>query len=65
MKDPFGDAWFEAAPLELAAEDQFKRNYHQKLMRHLDCRDPDHPGCERCIEKEQEHGDVRLLQQAC
>jgi len=36
----------------IAAEEDVKRRkanrYRKHLMRHPDCRDPDHPGCERC-----------------
>lgn len=31
------------------------RQYRQILSRHPDCRDPSHPGCERC---ESEDGEV-------
>jgi len=29
-----------------------ERWYWQKLNRHPDCRDPDHPGCQICREKD-------------
>ena len=59
------DAWFEAAPLELMTEDEFKRRRQKALNRHPDCRDPDHPGCPRCIEEElHDECDLRVLQQA-
>jgi hypothetical protein len=35
---------------ELRAEDRWRKRRHAELMRHPDCRDPDHPGCERCEE---------------
>lgn len=33
---------------DAAAEDRAERRYHSRLMAHLDCRDPDHPGCKYC-----------------
>ena len=48
------DHWFEAAPLELMAEDESKRRHQKALARHPDCRDPDHPGCNRCNEEEKD-----------
>lgn len=33
---------------ELAREDRRHRQYMNQWMRHPDCRDPDHPGCEHC-----------------
>lgn len=35
---------------ELAAEDRAKQGYLRLLLRNPDCRDPDHPGCDRCRE---------------
>jgi hypothetical protein len=35
---------------DLLAEERWKKRRHAELMRHPDCRDPDHPGCERCEE---------------
>lgn len=32
-----------------------ERWYQQKLTRHPDCRDPDHPGCEACYVDEEEN----------
>lgn len=39
---------------ELRAQALFERRYLNNLMRHPDCRDPDHPGCESCNEREEE-----------
>lgn len=33
---------------ELARADRAERRAHARLMRHPDCRDPDHPGCPDC-----------------
>ena len=33
---------------ELKAQDRHERLYRLKMMEHPDCRDPDHPGCEKC-----------------
>ena len=30
----------------------FDRKRHRRLSRNPDCRDPDHPGCEKCEEHE-------------
>jgi hypothetical protein len=35
---------------ELRAEARAERAYRQQLMRHPDCRDPDHPTCDLCEE---------------
>ena len=48
--DPFYDLDLEDARAEARAE----RYYHGRLMRHPDCRDPDHPGCECCAERNEE-----------
>ncbi len=47
------DPWADV-PDDIVAEEQFKRRRDQALARHPDCRDPDHPGCERCIEEEKD-----------
>ena len=39
------------------AEAAFQRRHRNTLMRHPDCRDPDHPGCEACSEDETEGED--------
>jgi len=39
---------------ELRAQVRFERKYHAALMRNPDCRDPDHPGCENCMETDDE-----------
>ena len=36
------------------AERDHERAYSYTLMAHPDCRDPDHPGCERCEPMEDE-----------
>lgn len=28
--------------------DQYERRYRAQLYAHPDCRDPEHPGCDRC-----------------
>lgn len=43
--------------LDELAEARFQRQRQGRLMRHPDCRDPDHPGCELC---EETHGTDRL-----
>ena len=42
---------------ELRQEDAANRRYERDLMAHPDCRDPDHPGCSRCIDDETESDD--------
>jgi len=37
----------------LAAQDRAKRQHRRSLERHPDCRDPDHPGCEFCVEDDE------------
>jgi len=39
------------------AEAQWQRRQHNLLMRHPDCRDPDHPGCEACREDDDTEAD--------
>lgn len=39
---------------ELRAERHRQRRYDQHVTAHPDCRDPDHPGCEQCMENEDE-----------
>ena len=34
---------------DLIAEDRAARMYRRRLNAAPDCRDPDHPGCERCV----------------
>ena len=36
---------------ELKAQDDFNRKYQRALLANPDCRDPDHPGCEHCMEE--------------
>ena len=31
------------------------RWHQQQLMEHPDCRDPDHPGCEKCMVDDDDH----------
>lgn len=37
---------------DLIADERAQKRYHNQLMRHPDCSDPDHPGCEVCEEPE-------------
>ena len=39
---------------ELRAQMRFEKQRHARLMRNPDCRDPDHPGCEHCMEADDE-----------
>ena len=39
---------------ELRAQVRFEKQRHARLMRNPDCRDPDHPGCEHCMETDDE-----------
>jgi hypothetical protein len=39
---------------ELRAQARSERKYHAALMRNPDCRDPDHPGCDNCMETDDE-----------
>lgn len=48
MMHDYPDPDFE----ELRAHVRHERRYRSALLRHHDCRDPDHPGCENCIEVE-------------
>lgn len=41
---------------ELKQEDLKRRQYEAVLMQHPNCRDPDHPGCEKCKEQTDEAG---------
>jgi len=49
--DDYDDSYRDECA-ELAAEDRAERNYQNALLRHPDCRDPDHPGCEACCEED-------------
>ena len=42
---------------ELRREAIAMRRHRQKLVSHPDCRDPDHPGCDRCVEEETDSED--------
>ena len=44
----------EIEAAQLRAEYRCQRAQLAKLMRHPDCRDPDHPGCSNCCEEEGE-----------
>ena len=44
----------ETGRYELMVDDRYERRYRRELMQHPDCRDPDHPGCERCREDDEE-----------
>lgn len=39
---------------ELRAQVRFERQRDARLSRNPDCRDPDHPGCPKCMEIEDE-----------
>ena len=44
---------------DMRREQQALRRHQQKLVSHPDCRDPDHPGCAKCVETEgDEHGTI-------
>lgn len=45
---------YDAEVEDLKAEVRATRRYNNELLRHPDCRDPDHPGCEDCEESEDE-----------
>ena len=36
------------------AEDRADKAYLNRLRRHPDCRDPDHPGCDACRDEDDE-----------
>jgi hypothetical protein len=38
---------------ELKAQDRFERQMLARLMANPDCRDPDHPGCEKCEDEDE------------
>lgn len=38
---------------DLRADDAHKRRYRNKLTAYPDCRDPAHPGCDKCEEDEE------------
>jgi hypothetical protein len=38
---------------EYRREAQWKRKQQLRLIAHPDCRDPDHPGCEFCMETDE------------
>jgi hypothetical protein len=42
---------------ELRLQDQFERKQRQKYAAHPDCRDPDHPGCDKCSESDDDNDD--------
>ena len=39
-------------PTDEYTEARHERAFSRLLCRHPDCRDPDHPGCERCEERD-------------
>lgn len=45
---------FDADIAELRAQSRHQRRQLNALIRHGDCRDPDHPGCEYCEDEEGE-----------
>lgn len=38
---------------ELIIAERWNRQYGKRLAAHPDCRDPDHPGCEWCVDNEE------------
>lgn len=46
---------YEADDLRL--QDQFERRKRQDYAAHPDCRDPDHPGCDKCNESDDDNDD--------
>ena len=46
---------YEADDLRL--QDQFERRKQQNYAAHPDCRDPDHPGCDKCNESDDDNDD--------
>lgn len=42
------DAFNEIFREELVRNEKAAKTYEAALLRHPDCRDPDHPGCELC-----------------
>jgi hypothetical protein len=42
---------------DLKAEARLSRQRTTRLMYNPDCRDPDHPGCDKCAEHDDEEGD--------
>jgi hypothetical protein len=46
---------YEADNLRL--QDQFERRQRQNYAAHPDCRDPDHPGCDKCNESDDDNDD--------
>lgn len=54
MQSHLFDELRESEMADLAAIDRAARIRLRKLMAHPDCRDPDHPGCDRCNEEEQD-----------
>lgn len=39
---------------ELAAQARANKRYLNRLARHPDCRDPDHPGCSSCMDEDED-----------
>lgn len=39
---------------ELRAQDKSERSFQRALIANPDCRDPDHPGCDSCMEANDE-----------
>ena len=39
---------------ELKAEARFERQRTARLLRNPDCRDPDHPGCDKCADHDED-----------
>lgn len=51
------DKWderFTDDEIELMAQDRMERRHRRNLIRHPHCGDPEHPGCQNCVETEEE-----------
>ena len=44
----YSEIFEDVSDIEMQVEAQTR--YKQELIRHPDCRDPDHPGCSKCDE---------------
>ena len=44
----YSEIFDDVSDIEMQVEAQ--KRYKQELIRHPDCRDPDHPGCSKCDE---------------
>lgn len=50
--------WREEARADSAEEARAERDYLARLWRAPDCRDPDHPGCDGCADREEDPEEV-------